>query len=181
MYNNNVRIAKKIAIGTIISGIIFLTTLYLTYNFTYAIGGLFFGLGVALIVITIMISGLIAANRQNHNPKEKTSPLIWHILSLVAIAVFTVLGLFLVNSVQIVINNQSDQTIQNIFITGCQNNEIESIPAKSKKTIWVNYCKNKSEECGIGIRYTTATDIVDKVLIDEIKLFQGEKIEHIIP
>ena len=181
MYNNNVRIAKKIAIGTIISGLLFLAALFFTYNMTYAVGGLFFGLGVALIVITIMISGLIAAQRQNHNPKEKSSPLIWHIISLVAITIYTVLGLAIVNSAKIVIDNQSDQTVKNIFITGCQNTEIGIVEANSTKTIWVNYWNNQATECSIGIRYTTPTDIVDEVLIDEVQSFQGEKIQHLIP
>ena len=181
MYNNNVRIAKKIAIRTIISGIIFLAALFFTYNMTYAIGGLFFGLGVALIVVTIMISGLIAANRQNHNPKEKSNPLVWHFVSLFAITLFTVIGIAMINSSKIIIDNNSDETIENIFLTGCQNTEVGTIEAKSSKTIWLNYWNNSTNDCGIGIRYTTSTDIVDELLIDEVKSFQGEKIIHLIP
>lgn len=176
MYNNNVRIAKKIAIGTIISGLIFLATYYFTYDISYALGGLFFGLGVAAIVITILISGAIAAKRQNHTSKEKSSTLLWNLISLISIAIFTAIGFCLINSSKIVIKNNSDSVVKNIFITGCQNFEIENIEANSSKTIFVHYNKNTSKDCAIGIRYTTSDAMEDEILISTIKPFEGEKV-----
>jgi len=175
MYNNNVRIAKKIAIGTIISGLIFLATYYFTYDISFAYGGLFFGVGVAAIVITILISGAIAAKRQNHSSKEKSSTLIWNLISLICIAIFTAIGLCLVNSAKIVIKNNSDNVAKNIFITGCQNFEVEDIEAQSSKTVFVHFNKNTSEDCSIGIRYTTTDSMNEEVLITSVKPFEGEQ------
>ncbi len=178
MYPNNVRLARKIAIGTIISGLIFLGAYYFTYDISYVYGGVFFGLGVAAIVVTILVSGLIASTRQNHNPKEKGNTILWNLLSLASIILFTIIGLTLTNTSKIVVKNNLNDDIKNLFITGCQNYEIGEISANSCKTIHVNYLKNEQDHCEIGIRYTTSSSIEDEILIVEAKPFKGEKIVY---
>lgn len=178
MYKNNVRIARKIAIGTIISGLIFLGAYYLTTDISYAYGGMFFGLGVATIVLTILVSGLIASKRQNHKPNEKGIHLFWNFLSLFAIAIFTVVGVQLMNGSRIKIENNTAEVVKNIFITGCQNFKVEDIQPNDSKTIFVNYFNNENQDCAIGIRFTTATQFGEEILITEAKPFKGEKINY---
>lgn len=176
MYSNNVRIAKKIAIGTIISGLIFLAAFYFTYNTSYAYGGAFFGLGIAAIAITILTSALIAASRQNHDSKQKSTTIIWNAITLIVLAIFTLIGYNLLNSAKIVVKNNLDSEIKNIFITGCQNFEVQTIAANSSKSILVNYANNNVENCEIGIRYTTQNSMEDEILIASVKPLQGEKV-----
>lgn len=178
MYENNVRIAKKIAVGTILSGLIFLGAYYFTYDLSYAYGGMFFGLGVATIVITILISGMIASKRQNHKPKEKTENLVWNLVSIFSIIIFTVVGILLMNGTKLTIANNTNEEVKNIFITGCQNFKIDDISAHDSKTIFLNYFKNESKDCSIGLRYTTSSDFGDEILIVEAKPFRGEKLTY---
>ena len=178
MYTNNIRISKKIAIGTIISGLIFLAAYYFTNNFSYAYGGIFFGLGVAAIVITILISAMIAAKRQNFNGKEKSVTMFWNIVTLASIIIYTFIGLNLVNSSRIIVKNNLDTEVKNVYITGCQNFEVGSIDSNSTKTIFVNYFKNLDENCSIGLRFTTVDTLEDEILIASVKKFQGEKIVY---
>lgn len=176
MYSNNVRLSKKIAIGTIVSGLIFLAAFYYTYNISYAFGGVFFGLGIAAIVITILTSALIAASGQNHDGKQKSTTIIWNAITLFVLAIFTLIGYNLMNSAKIVVKNNLDTEVKNIFITGCQNFEIETINANSTKSILVSYAKNINDKCEIGIRYTTPNSMEDEILITSVKPFSGEKI-----
>ena len=176
MYNNNVRLAKKIAIGTIISGLIFLAAFYFTYEMSYVYGGIFFGLGVAAIVVTIMISGMIASSRQNHKPAEKSKTILWNVVSLVSILVYTLIGLMIVNSSRIIVKNNLDSPVENIYITGCQDFEVGKIQANSSKTIFINYFKNISDNCIVEIRYTTENSIKEDILVVSAKPFKGEKI-----
>lgn len=178
MYNNNVRLARKIAIGTIISGIIFLAAFYFTYDRSYVYGGVFFGLGVAAIVITIMISGLIASSRQNHKPVEKTKTLFWNIVSIASIIIYTIIGLYLMNSAKIIVKNNLVNEVDNVYITGCQEIEIGEIKSNSSTSILVNYAKNNSKDCTIGIKYTTPNSLEEELLIINAKPFQGEKLVY---
>ena len=178
MYENNVRIARKIAIGTIISGLIFLGAYYITSDISYAYGGMFFGLGVATIVITILVSGLIASKRQNHKPNEKGINLFWNFISLAVIAVFTVIGIQMINGSRIKIENKTEEVVRNIFVTGCQNFKVDDIPAHDSKTIFVNYFKNEKEDCPIGLRYTTDSQFGEEILITEVKPFRGEQVTY---
>ena len=176
MYSNNARLARKIAVGTIISGIIFLAAFYFTYEMSYVYGGVFFGLGVAAIVVTIMISGLIASSRQNHKPSEKTKTQFWNILTLVVIIAFTIIGFCLLNSAKIIVKNNLDTAVDHVYITGCQDIEVGKIDSKSSTSILVNYSKNESKDCTIGIKYTTANSLEDELLIVNAKPFHGEKL-----
>lgn len=178
LYKNNVRLAKKIARGTICSGIIFLLGLYFTHDFTLTIGGIFFGLGVFLIVITLLASDLITAKRQNFSSREKTVTIFWNVLTLGVLILFTLIGLKLANSSRIVIKNNTSQEIKNVFISGCQNFEVGTIPANSSETIIIDYGKNETKDCEIGIRYTTPVSIEDDLIDLKIKLFQGERVVY---
>ena len=178
MYNNNVRLARKIAIGTIISGLIFLAAFYFTYEMSYVYGGIFFGLGVAAIVITILISGMIASRRQNHKTAEKSKTILWNFVSLAAIIIFSVVGFYLINSSKIIVKNNMNTLVDNIYITGCQDFEVGKIEPKNSKSILVNYSKNNSKNCMIGIRYTTENSIEEEILIVSAKPFKGEKIVY---
>ena len=178
MYSNNVRLSKKIAIGTIISGLIFLAAFYYTYNISYAYGGLFFGLGIAAIVITILTSALIAAKRQNHDGKQRSETILWNTFTLIVLAAFTFVGFNLMNSTKIIVKNNLDSEVKNIFITGCQNFEVETIAGNSTKSVLVNYAKNMSDKCGIGIRYTTSNSMEDEILVTSIKPLHGEKVVY---
>lgn len=178
MYNNNVRLSKKIAIGTIISGLLFLAAFYYTYKISYAYGGLFFGLGIAAIVITILTSALIAAKRQNHDSKQRSKTILWNTFTLVILAIFTLIGFNLMNSTKIIVKNNLENEVKNLFITGCQNFEVGNLAAKSTKTIHVNYLQNSSDNCEIGLRYTTTSSINDEILIVKTKAFRGEKIVY---
>lgn len=176
LYNNNIRLAKKIAIGTLISGLIFLIGYYFTYDQSLMIGGVFFGLGILLIVLTILASDLINARHEKFNSKEKLNTILWNVFTIVILIIFTLFGFKLANSSLIIVKNKSSQVIKNVFIFGCQNFEIGSIKANSTKLVRVDYSKNEKENCEIGIRYTMTEAMEDEILIADIKPYKGEKI-----
>lgn len=178
LYNNNVRLAKKIARGTICSGILFLLGLYFTHDFTLTIGGIFFGLGIFLIVITLLASDLITAKRQNFSSKEKTITIFWNGLTLIVLILYTLIGLKLANSSRIVIKNNTTNEVKNVFVSGCQNFEVGTIPANSSESIVIDYSKNESKDCEIGIRYTTPVSIEDDLIDLKVKFLQGERIVY---
>lgn len=176
LYSNNVRLAKKIALGTLLSGIIFLLGFYFSYDFSLAIGGIFLGLGVFLIVVTLLISDLIAAKRQHFNAKETTTTILWNSASLVILIIFTIIGLGLANSSKIIIKNNSKEPIKNILISGCQTVEVNEIAANSSETIHLFYCQNFQPECQVNINYTTQNSIENDILLIETTPFSAEKI-----
>ncbi len=178
LYQNNVRLAKKISIGTLVSGIIFLLGFYLTYDYTLALGGIFFGLGILLIVITILTSDLITAKRQHFNAKEKSTTILWNVLTIVFLIIFTIIGVQLANSSKITIKNQTDFVVKNVFITGCQEINIKDIEANSSKIVHLFYQKNKTDNCEVKLRYTTNDLIKEDLLIFETSPFKGEKITY---
>ena len=176
LYQNNVRLAKKISIGTFISGIIFLLAFYLTYDYTLVLGGMFLGLGVFLIVITILTSDLIAAKRQHFNAQEKTTTILWNLCSLVILIVFTIIGLQLANSTKIIIKNNSTDTIKNIYISGCQEKNIDDIKANSSQVVHLFYQNNVEDNCAVKLRFTTNNLVEEELLMFEMIPFKGEKI-----
>ncbi|MBQ0147609.1 MAG: hypothetical protein KBS93_04030 [Flavobacteriaceae bacterium] len=180
LYNNNIRLAKKIAIGTLISGLIFLLGYYFTYDQSLMIGGIFFGIGIFLIVLTILVSDLITANREKFSPKETSNTILWNIFTMVILVIFTIFGCKLANSSLIIVKNKSEETIKNVFITGCQNFEVGIIESKTTKMIRVDYAKNENNNCEIGIRYTTTDAMKDEILLADIKPYHGEKIVYTI-
>ena len=178
LYKNNVRLAKKISIGTFISGIIFLLGFYLTYDYTLVLGGMFLGLGIFLIVVTILTSDLITAKRQHFNPQEKTTTILWNVSSLVILIIFTVIGLQLANSSKIIIKNNSSETIKNIYISGCQEINIDDINANSSKTVHLFYQNNTEDNCAVKLRFTTNNLVEEELLVFEMLPFKGEKIVY---
>lgn len=178
LYQNNVRLAKKISVGTFISGIIFLLGFYLTYDYTLVLGGLFLGLGIFLIVITILTSDLITAKRQHFNPQEKITTILWNVSSLVILTVFTLIGLQLANSSKIIIKNNSSETIKNIYISGCQEIEVTDIDANSSKVVHLFYQNNIDANCAVKLRFTTNNLVEEELLMFEMIPFKGEKIVY---
>jgi len=178
LYSNNIRLAKKIAYGTLISGLIFLLGFYFTYDYSLAIGGAFLGLGVFLIVITILISDLITAKNQHFNSKEKTITILWNVSTLLCIVIFSVIGFILTNTSIIEIKNNSKETIKNVLITGCKDFDINTIDAESSKTIYLFHPNEEEDECTLNINYTTENSIENGILFLDNKTFKGERISY---
>lgn len=178
LYQNNIRLAKKILVGTLISGIIFLLAFYLTYDYTLVLGGMFLGLGIFLIVVTILVSDLIAAKRQHFKPQEKANTILWNVSSLVILIIFTLIGLQLANSTKVIIKNNSSETIKNIYISGCQEIEVADIDANSSKVVHLFYQNNIDVNCAVKLRFTTNNLVEEDLLIFEMIPFKGEKIVY---
>lgn len=170
----HIKLGRQTALISFLPG----TAIFGLYFFTSSFELLFVGYGfialTGLINIAILISILIKASKDKENRRKLLTTSGLMLLNIPVMLVYCWVAIILLDTMRITFKNETQKTLTDINITGCETKHIDKLEVGESKTVWVGI----TGDCTINVDYLSNGQKKKDSVAGYVTKGMGQKIKH---